>query len=192
MKRRKAIGRILLISSGAIAGYSGYKLWDWNKSPDIDYLDKHKNLIAALADAIIPATADSPGAKEAAAGEFIIIMVKDCTERKSQNKFIDGLKELERFCHSSFGKPFEECSLDQKHQTLTHFEERGKSYGGIMGKIENKFFGKSFFVTLKTLAAEGYCTSEAGATKGLVYIFIPGKFNGCMPLQPGQRSWATH
>ncbi|MBS1974652.1 MAG: gluconate 2-dehydrogenase subunit 3 family protein, partial [Bacteroidetes bacterium] len=144
MKRRKAIGRILMITGGAITGYSGYKWWDWTKGPDFDYLEKHKVLVAALAEAIIPGTADAPGAKDADAGSFIIVMIKDCTERKAQNKFIDGLKELERYCHSSFGKSFEKCEPGQKHQTMVHFEERGKSYGGIMGKIENNFFGKSF------------------------------------------------
>jgi hypothetical protein len=191
MKRRKAIGRILLISGGALATYSGYKIWDWTKAPDLEYLEKHKTLILALSETIIPAT-DSPGAKDAGVDDFIITMIKDCTERKSQNKFIDGLKELERFCHSSFNKFFVECSLNEKKQTLIHFEERGKSYGGIMGKVENRFFGRSFFATLKRLAAEGYCTSEIGATKGLSYLFIPGKFVGCMPLQQGQKAWATH
>jgi hypothetical protein len=192
MKRRNAIGRILLISGGTLAGYSGYKWWDWNKTPDFKYLESHKNLLASLAETIVPSTNDSPGAKEAGVDEYIVVMLKDCTERKSQNKFIDGLKELERYCHSSFSKPFEECSPDQKNQTLTHFEERGKSYGGIMGKIENKFFGRSFFATLKNLTATGYCTSELGATKGLSYQLIPGKFIGCMPLEKNQRSWATH
>ena len=192
MKRRQAIGRILLISGGALTVYSGYKLWDWNKSPDLGYLEKHKALLASLAEEIIPTTADAPGAKETGIDDFILIMLKDCTERKSQNKFIDGLKELERYCHSSFNKTFEECSPGEKKQTLRHFEERGKSYGGLMGKIENKFFGRSFFETLKYLTVQGYCTSEAGATKGLAYSFIPGKFTGCMPLQKGQRSWATH
>src|ERR1700729_2435688 len=108
MRRRKAIARILLIGTGAIATYSGYKLYDWNKGPDIGYLEKHKNLIAALAETIIPTTT-LPGAKEAGVDEFIIIMVKDCVERKAQNKFIDGLKELERYCSSSFDRPYEHC-----------------------------------------------------------------------------------
>jgi len=191
MNRRKAIGRILIISGGSIAAYSGYKLWDWNKSPDIKYLESRKELIAALAETIIPAT-DSPGAKEAGVDEFIITMVKDCTEIKSQNKFIDGLKELERYCSSSFSKTFQQCTLQQQQQTLKHFEERGKSYDGIIGKVENKFFGKSFFATLKSHTADGYCTSEAGATKGLSYLFIPGKYIGCMPMQQGQKTWAIH
>jgi len=190
MNRRKAIARILLITGGSVAAYSGYKLWDWNKSPDIKYLEQRKDLIAALAETIIPAT-DSPGAKEAGVNNYIITMIKDCTEIKSQNKFIDGLKELERYCSSSFSKTYQQCSLQQQHQTLKHFEERGRAYSGIVGKVENKFFGKSFFETLKNYTAEGYCTSEAGATKGLSYLYIPGKYIGCMPLQQGQKSWAT-
>ncbi len=191
MQRRKAISRILLISCGSIAAYSGYKFYDWNKSPDVEYLDSHKKLIAALAEEIIPAT-DSPGAKEAGVDDFIITMVKDCVEIKTKNKFIDGLKELQRYCHSSFSKSFEDCTKQQKLQTLTHFEERGRTNSGIIGKVEKRFFGSSFFTTLKSLTVEGYCTSEAGATKGLAYVPIPGKFVGCMPLQKGQKSWATH
>lgn len=191
MNRRRAIARILLIGGGSLAAYSGYKWWDWNKGPDMGYLEQNKDLIAALAETIIPAT-DSPGAREAGVQEYIIIMVKDCTEKKSQNKFIDGLKELQHFCSSSFSKTFQQCSLQEQHQTLKHFEQRGKSSSGIFGKIEKRFFGESFFSTLKGYTTEGYCTSEAGATKGLSYLYIPGKFIGCMPLQPGQKSWATH
>ncbi len=191
MKRRNAIGRILLIGGGSIAAYSGYKWWDWNKGPDLAYLEHNKDLIAALAESIIPAT-DSPGAKEAGVHEYIIVMVKDCTEKKAQNKFIDGLKELQRYCSFSFSKTFQQCSLQQQQQTLKHFEERGKSNNGIIGKVESRFFGQSFFATLKKYTAEGYCTSEAGATKGLSYLYIPGKYIGCTPLQRGQRSWATH
>jgi hypothetical protein len=191
MNRRKAITRILLIGGGSIATYSAYKWWDWNKGADTGYLEHNKNLIVALVETIIPAT-DSPGAKQAGVQDYIITMVKDCTDIKSQNKFIDGLKDLQQYCSSSYGKIFEQCSLLQQQQTLKHFEQRGKSSSGITGKIEKKFFGESFFTTLKRYTAEGYCTSEAGATKGLSYKPIPGKFIGCMPLQPGQKSWATH
>ncbi|MBS1667405.1 MAG: gluconate 2-dehydrogenase subunit 3 family protein [Bacteroidetes bacterium] len=191
MDRRKAIGRIILIGGGGLATYAGYKLWDWNKTPDLAFLDQHKNLIAALAEAIIPTT-DSPGAKEAAVADFIIIMVKDCTEIKSQNRFIDGLKELKSYTLSSFNKTYEQCTDQQKEQVLKYFEDMDKQPKGIVGKAEKKFFGEPFFETLKTLTVKGYCTSEAGATKGLSYLYIPGKFVGCMPMQPGQHAWATN
>ncbi|HVM89657.1 MAG TPA: gluconate 2-dehydrogenase subunit 3 family protein [Puia sp.] len=156
MKRRKLIGRILLISCGALVGYSVYKLWDWNKEPDFRYLEKHKELITSLAETITPSSENIRDEKGAGVADIIIGLLKKYKARKSQNKFIDGLKELQRYCHSSFGKPFEACTPDQKHQTLTHFEERGKSYGGIMGKVEDKFFGKSFFYTLTNITAAAY------------------------------------
>jgi len=74
---------------------------------------------------------------------------------------------------------------------LTLFEERGKNFKGILGKAQNRFLGKSFFTTLKEYTVEGYCTSEMGATRGLAYIHIPGKYLGCIPMQPGQKVWAT-
>jgi hypothetical protein len=190
MNRRKAIGRIFLFTGISIAGYSGYKFWDWNKKPDLDFLSQQKDLIAALAETIIPAS-DSPGAKEAGVEQYIITMIKDCTERKSQNKFIDGLKALNHYCKSQFNKPFDQCTEKEKQQTLQHFEEMGKSSKGLIGKAEDRYLGKSFFSTLKTYTIQGYCSSEMGATKGLSYLYIPGKFVGCMPLQPGQKAWAT-
>jgi len=190
MKRRKAIGRILLAGGGTVAAYSGYRWYDLKKDPDLVYLDQRRDLIADLAETIIPAT-DTPGAKEAGVHDFIILMIKDCTDIKSQNKFIDGLKELEHYCSSAFNKPFGKCAENEKQEVLKHFEAKGKNFKGILGKVQNRFLGKSFFITLKENTAAGYCSSEAGATRGLAYVYIPGKYIGCVPLQPGQKSWAT-
>jgi hypothetical protein len=41
------------------------------------------------------------------------------------------------------------------------------------------------------LTCLGYYTSEIGATKALKYVHIPGKYEACIPLQPGQKAWAT-
>ncbi|HEX4851184.1 MAG TPA: gluconate 2-dehydrogenase subunit 3 family protein [Puia sp.] len=190
MKRRKAIVRMAWLGGGAVAAYSGYKWYSITKSPDIDFLKNHRNLIAELADTIIPPT-DSPGAKEAGVHDYIILMVQECTEKKTQNKFISGLKELIDYTQSQYGKSFEQCNHDQRMAVLKYFEETGKNYKGIAGKIVNRYFGKSFFTTLRDYTAEGYCTSEIGATKGLAYLYIPGKYIGCEPLQQGQKSWAT-
>ncbi|HLX67414.1 MAG TPA: gluconate 2-dehydrogenase subunit 3 family protein, partial [Puia sp.] len=61
----------------------------------------------------------------------------------------------------------------------------------IIGKAQEVYLGRSFFTTLKKYTVEGYCTSQAGATRGLSYLYVPGSFHSCIPLQPGQRSWAT-
>ncbi|HTQ26875.1 MAG TPA: gluconate 2-dehydrogenase subunit 3 family protein, partial [Puia sp.] len=160
------------------------------KSPDIAYLEKKRELLADLAETIIPAT-DSPGAKDAAVQDFIIVMVRDCADIKTKNRFIDGLKELEHYCEAEYKQGFSQCSPQEKQQVMKYFMEKGRPFRGVLGKVQNRLLGKSFFQTLQEYSAEGYCTSEIGATRGLAYIPIPGKYMGCTPLQKGQRSWAT-
>ncbi len=190
MNRRKAILSLFLIGGGATAGFSGYKWYSIHKTPDLSFLDKNTALVADLSETIIPAT-DTPGAKAAMAHLQVIAMVKEVADRKTKNIFIDGLKDVTQYATSNFDKPFTELNAAQQQQVVGHFRNKGKNYGGIMGKIKNKFAGKSFFHILKEYTTIAFCTSKTGATQTLAYDFIPGKYNACMPLQPGQKSWAT-
>jgi hypothetical protein len=190
MNRRNAIKGVLLFTGGSLVTISGYEWHALKKSPDLDYLKGQKNLLASLAECIIPAT-EVPGAKKAAVEDFMIVMVRDCTPVESQNRFIDGLKQLEKYCHSQYNRSFVDCSSKEKERVLKYFEQKGNSSKGFLGKVENKFLGQSFFVTLRKYTVIGYCTSEVGATQGLAYDPIPGKYKGCMALYPHQKAWAT-
>ncbi len=190
MNRRKAINRILIFASGSVLAYGGYRWYLLKQSPDFSYLEQRKNLLTSLADTIIPAT-DTPGAAQAAIGGFMAILIRDCTPVESQNRFIDGLKDLEKYCSKKFGRAYANCSQDQKNEILRHFEKEGKPFGGLAGKVEGRYVGMPFFQTLKRAATIGYCTSQLGATQGLAYDYIPQKFLGCIPLAPGQKGWAT-
>jgi glucoside 3-dehydrogenase (cytochrome c) hitch-hiker subunit len=190
MNRRKAIIRITLAGTGLAAAFTGYKWYDITKGPDLVYLDNNRELLGALAETIIPAT-DTPGAKEAGVGDFIVMMIRECTGVKEQNKFIDGLKDLQGYCRSEFGKPYQSCNSGEQEKVLTHFEKKGRPMGGLAGKVQNRYLGKSFFTILKDYTVEGYCTSEQGATRGLAYMAVPGSFHGCIAMQSGQKAWAT-
>jgi hypothetical protein len=191
MNRRQAIFRISLAGTAVVTTVAGYKWYDITKKPDLAYLDKSKELIAALAETIIPAT-DTPGAKDAGVQDFIILMIKECTERKAQNKFINGLKDLQSYSESKYGKLYQHCGAKEQELIMAHFEKKGKPFKGIAGKVQSRFLGNSFFTTLKQYTVEGYCTSQPGATKGLAYLYIPGSYQGCIPLNKGQRGWATN
>lgn len=49
-----------------------------------------------------------------------------------------------------------------------------------------------FFRLMKELALLGYFTSEIGCTQAQRYIESPGRFDPCVPLEPGGKSWAPH
>jgi hypothetical protein len=190
MNRKKAILSIFLIGGGATASFSGYKWYSIHKTPDLFFLDNHTALVADLTETIIPSTG-TPGAKIAMAHLTVISMIKEVADRKTKNIFIEGLKDVQQYASANYNKLFTELSAAQQQEVVNHFREKGKNYSGIMGKIKNKFMGKSFFHVLKEYTTIAFCTSKTGATQTLAYDYIPGKYNACMPLAPGQKSWAT-
>jgi len=190
MNRKKAIFSIFLIGGGAAASYSGYTWFSLHKSPDLSFLDSHRELIGSLADTIIPRT-NTPGAKDAMVHDFIIAFVKKGSDRKTQNRFIDGLKQVKAYADSEYGQAFEQLPAQLQINTLDHFRKKTSSYGGKIEKVRNRILGKSFYTILKEYTTIGYCTSKLGATQGLSYDFIPGSYTGCIPMTEGQKAWAT-
>ncbi len=189
MKRKTAIFSIAALGAGVAATFSGYKWYAVHKTPDINYLDAHQQLIDHLTEIIIPAT-NTPGARSALAYETVIRLIKNAG-RVTQNNFIDGLKSLQSYSINEFDKTFIEISKEQQIKIVTHFQQEGRNYTGKLGKIKNKLLGKSFFHILKEYTTIAYCTSQPGATQALAYDYIPGKYEACISLQSGQKSWAT-
>jgi hypothetical protein len=130
-------------------------------------------LLADVADIIIPTTG-TPGAKAAGVEKFIVRVMRDCYEKPEQEKFYAGLAKLDADSQAKFGKGFAALDLAQKNEMVKQ------------STIDNK----TFFLTMKGLTVTGYFTSEIGATQALEYLPIPGKFEACIPLKPGQKAWA--
>jgi hypothetical protein len=190
MKRRKAIGTILLAGGATVAGFGGYEWYSLAKNPDIKYLLSRKPLLTELAEMIIPAT-DTPGAKDAGAVNYMMNFLTECTDTKTLNRFINGLQELEDYTYSTYHREFMGCSPAEKELIMQHFEEKSRPTHSLFEKAKNRFTGYPFFTALKTYTVFGYCISEKGASLGMHYIAVPGKYLACIPLEPNQKAWAT-
>lgn len=190
MNRRKAIISFITLGAGVGALYSGYRVFNWYKTPDWKYLNNQKAFLNELAEVIIPRT-DSPGAKDVDAAAVIIHLIQNCTRRVEQNTFIDGLKELETCSERNFRKPFMELDASERYHLVESFMQSGTENGGFIGKAQRKFTGRSFFNILKDYTIIAYCTSEKGVTQGLAYAHVPGRYAGCVPIYEQPRTWAT-
>ncbi len=190
MNRRKAIRNIFLLGGAGAVAAGGFNFYLFYKKPDLTALDGYKKLIEELAEIIIPET-DTPGAKSAGVAPVIITLIKDCTNRKAQNRFMYGLEDVEDYAKAKYGKSFVDCDHAAKLAVTGHFEERNRPWAGIKGKVSRRLIGDSFFITLKKYTLLSYGTSMKGATIGMAYDYIPGQYNGVMPLKPGQKCWAT-
>jgi len=188
LNRRDAVQRIALllggvISAPAMAGIRGEKTYH---GVSIVADDSQIALIREVADVIIPAT-QTGGAKAAKAEEFIVRVVSDCYQKEEQEHFYAGLAKLNADCKAATGKDFIQADITQKKEALTKCmleadQERKANRGK---KVPNPFF-----FMIKELSTTGYFTSQIGATQALEYLPIPGKFDGCMPLSPTQKTWA--
>lgn len=160
-----------------------------SKRFDFERLGAMKRLMEELVDTIIPKT-DTPGAKEANVASFIMDMLRDCSTKREQQSFYKGMLKLEEYSFYHYNRPFINCTAGERETVLEYFEQSTVFQHGFLRKMRNRFFGEPFICRLKNLTVEGYCTSFQGATLFLAYDFVPGEYQSCITLAPGQRAWA--
>lgn len=168
---------------------------------DILFLDE-------VAETILPKT-KTPGAKDAAVGQFMTVMVNDCYEPKDQEVFHTGIKQLDDAAKAMHKEKFLKLSADQRKELLISLDKEAKEFQKKKSAFDkeqndkqkaevangNKDFKKEtmsahYFTMMKQLTLLGYFTSKPGATEALRYIPVPGRYEGCIPYTKGEKAWA--
>jgi hypothetical protein len=185
MDRREATALLT-----AIAGGSLVTLPTWasgcREAPEQEtytfFTQEEMPLLLQVAETILPATPDSPGAKAAGIGSFMDRYVNDCLEESTQEIIRNGLQLLDQTAREQEGQPFLELPPEKQHELLV----------GLDLEAENGNTGASahYFTLIKGLTLLGYFTSEAGATQALRYLPVPGKYEGQIPYRDGDKAWA--
>jgi hypothetical protein len=132
-------------------------------------------LIEEIADTLLPTTPNSPGAKAAGVGPVINLLLTDCREPAEQKRVVDGLKQF----RNTVGDHFASMSQVNRENWLRRIDSEAITAGG-----------KHYFPLVRELSLQAYFSSEIGMTRALRYVMTPGKWVGCVPLQPGQPAWA--
>lgn len=132
--------------------------------------------VQALCQIIIPADADSGGAMEAGAPEFIDLLTSENPDY--QRILGGGLLWLDSTCSDSYDKAYLDCSPDQQKEILDQIAYKKNAMANPALKP-----GAEFFSFLRNMTADGFFTSEIGI-KYLGYIgntFVR-EFPGCPPV----------
>lgn len=163
--------------------------------------------VAELAETIIPTTS-TPGAKAAKVNEVIDILVKDCYKPDDQKRFLEGIGQTNKLSQDAYGKAFVQLDPTQRIEVVKKLEadakeQRTKMMASAKASARNDSGQQDvqmpkdqpknvtpFFTMLKDLTLTGYFTSEVGCTQALEYVAVPGRYEGCVPLKPGQKAWA--
>lgn len=151
-----------------------------------------QRMIEILADLIIPET-DTPGAIEAGVPQFIQQIVMDWYTAAERAIFLDGLTLLDATSRQNWSTPFVKLEPAQQTQLLAALEPQTRDSdalsailmpAGAAGEVP-------FYLKLKELTVLGYYTSEIGSTQELVYLPVPGRYDGDYELAEIGRQWTT-
>jgi gluconate 2-dehydrogenase gamma chain len=132
--------------------------------------------LQTLCQTIIPADADSGGAIEAGAPEFIDLITSE--NKDYQLTLGGGLMWLDDACDDRYGKPYLDCPADQQKEILDliAYRKNARQDPSLGPGIE-------FFSLLRKFTADGFFTSEIGI-KYLGYMGnkVLVEFPGCPPV----------
>ena len=214
MDRREALSRVALILGGTIIGAEAF-LSGCKTTPKKEGLFAVDDvaLLDEVGETILPATAASPGAKEAKIGEFMRTIVTDCYEEDDQRVFTDGIAKLQDAAKKKYDKSFMDLTPEQRTEFLVGLDKEAKDRSKELAERNSKLTDEQrhkramdqhdgtykrdpqddphYFSMIKQLTLWGFFTSEPGATKALRYVAVPGKYEGCIPYKKGDKAWAT-
>ena len=129
-----------------------------------------------LCEAILPADADSGGAIEAGAPEFIDLLTSENPDY--QLKLGGGLTWLHSTCLIRYGKEYLECAPQQQKAILDDIAYRKKEF-----QYPSLSQGVAFFTFLRNLTADGFFTSKIGIEYlGYIGNTFVRDFPGCPPV----------
>ena len=176
MTRREALKTLTVLVGGALivpgvlagCGRGGH-------APEDERGDQA--LLEDIADSLLPTTAASPGARAAGVGATMALLLADCMATDVQRRVSDGLRAFRAICRER-GGAFASLPRPERERLLRELDAVAQQAGG-----------PHWFVDVRELALRTYFTSEIGMTRATRYVAIPGRWEGCLPLAPGQPAW---
>ncbi len=219
MDRRQALSRIALLTGSALSYSTIAGVLGGCEVPDApDWQPETLTSVQAeqlrlLADTIIPAT-DTPGAGDVGVERFIDQIITYWMVEEERDHFLSGVGRAQEQALERFGDDIEGLTSDQRAELMQELVEAAEAQPADVVKVEMDAawaaYGDPvevvegtrqppelevtldpFFYRLKELTMVGYYTSEPGATEELQYIHVPGRYDGCEPLEDVGRTWAV-
>ena len=134
-------------------------------------------LLGDIADTLLPTTTASPGARAAGVGATMALLLADCESLDVQRRITTGLQAFRTTCRER-GGAFASLSQPERERLLREVDAEALQAGET-----------HWFAALRELALSAYFSSEVGLTRAMRYVPIPGRYQGCVPLAPGQPAW---
>ncbi len=149
-------------------------------APGLRLSPAHAAIAGAVADRIIPRT-DTPGAADVGVPAFIDLLYGGFMTPAERQILTDGLNGVEAAGKAAYGgASFSTLAPDRQDAVLTTIAraDEGKDH--------------AFFQLIRSATILGYFTSEQVGRNVLHYDPVPGRYDGCVPIdEVGRRNWTV-
>lgn len=155
--------------------------------------------VTALADAIIPAT-DTPGALDAGVPATLDTLMRTWASDATRQGHRAAIAKVSARLDVLAGAPFATLGADRRNAVVAALDAEAYAGGAPPTAMSVVSKGPGFtpegqpvaiqYRALKSLIAQAYYASEAGATKDLHYLNVPGKWVADAPLSEAGPTWA--
>lgn len=185
MNRREALKRSFVVLGGAAVSTSLLSglLVSCESEPALSFTpqffeDAEVRSLSRVLDILLPTT-DTPGALDAGVMEFLDGFATSYLPEENQTELRDGIAALTTDSQSRFDKDFLDLTDEQQIELIKAYDQ------AAFGKIdeENTFAAKDFYPQFKETACWAFCTSERGAKEHLQFVFDPGGYSNCVPIE---------
>lgn len=159
-----------LLSPEVLAtGYSSYQRQAGGKKGTGQFLNASQLLdLASMSETIIPAT-ETLGAIGMDTHGYIDDQLANCRSKKDAKAFVSALNQVMKKVKSKWKAPYSKLSAENQHSAMS-------ALANASSPFDQDDHG--FFRQLKGLTLSGYYSSEEGASRELVYLPVPGGFDG--------------
>ena len=184
MDRRELLKMIAAVTGCALVADD--ELWaSADPQSPLPYSSADVDLLDDVAETILPRT-DTPGARDAAVGQFIARYSAACYPPERIALLQAGLRDIEAQMRSLHRTGFRQASPQAKTSLLITLDGQAKAHAA--GKAAGGG-PPHYFTLIKQLTLLGFFTSEPGETRVVRYRPVPGKYKGCIPYN-GEAFWA--
>ncbi len=179
MERREVIGWLsgfaVSTAMGPLSGVERYRVAETIHASlgttTSAFTARQASMVTMLSDLILPAT-DTPGAVDVGVPRFIEHLVANWFSAQERSDLLAGLAATDRLARSRWGRGFLEATVADRSALLAELDGKDggpPSAGGAFRRI-------------KSLTVFGYFTSERVQTEVLKTVIVPGRYDGCVPV----------
>src|SRR5438552_16014899 len=192
--RREALRRAALLLGGALSASTVAGVLagcEARRTPDGAWVPRalsseQVDLVATIAVHILP-EADTPGARAVGVHRFIDAMRADSFPDEERRHFLAGLSDVDARAQRSCGRAFLRCATLEQRAVLDQLDR--EAFAATPSPPSR--LPVPFFRTMNELTLVRHYTSDVWATRELRHAPVPGRFEGCVPLDQIGRAWAV-